>query len=163
MFAHSDKERDKLLRRLRRLEAQTTSKPNNALLVQEIGKCHRELDDLPLAEKCFRKACEMDPVDPWSRMYLGNIHYERGEFELALQEFQRASELDLGKGITWVLMGNVFDKLKRYEEAGSYYKKACSLDPQCKVAERNLRRWNKANTSRLSSLIPNSRAQSKPR
>lgn len=103
--------------------------PNSAKLRVLKGRSHFELNQLPLAEKDYRKAIELDPesIGGWSQ--LGITLHARGKYEEALQCFNRSLELSPGRIWTLLKRAQTYRQLGQTELADADYQAV--MDVEC--------------------------------
>ncbi len=92
---------------------------------------HRKNREYPEAEREFRAAIELDPLNSWAHYNLGLLYFEQRNYQRALDAFNDAINGD--RRPSWVVVwshiyrGNCWDALDQRERAVAEYKKAIEL------------------------------------
>jgi tetratricopeptide (TPR) repeat protein len=110
------------------LEQANASDPGLAMVYFNLGKCHRELGQLPRAEASFRKAIEMDPRHFVARIELCSCYVLQGDFASA---FREALEIvKRRKHYTdYLRLGSYAVALQQFETAEKAFQTSIDLNP----------------------------------
>jgi Flp pilus assembly protein TadD len=93
------------------------------------AKKYEIMNELPRAEKAYRKALELDPEEPVLYVKLGFVCYGKGEFEGALALYDEALRRDPQCYMAYGNRGLALIALGRFPEALSAYDQALILEP----------------------------------
>lgn len=103
------------------------------------------------AEKCYRRALELDPNNFAARSGLGALLADGGRWQEAVQHLQKAAAINPTADGVWLRLGLALQKLSRHEEAVTALNTAAALNPSFAAAdyalgisEMNLRRYDAA-------------------
>jgi tetratricopeptide (TPR) repeat protein len=98
--------------------------------------------NLPMVEKAFNKNLQnmktRQSDDPVHYYDLGNLFVEQTNYTDALASFSKAVELKPDYTDALVNKGNCYYMLKEYDEAINTFKEVLSIDPNSKMANKNL-------------------------
>jgi TolB-like protein/lipoprotein NlpI len=84
--------------------------------------------DWAVAEKCYRRAIELDPSYPTAHQWYSSMLMFLGRFDEALTEAKRALELDPLSLVINLNLGDVYYTMRRYDQAEEQYKNIIALD-----------------------------------
>jgi CheY-like chemotaxis protein len=107
--------------------------PEVSSLIQD-GQRAYDARHFILAEESFRKAVQLQPMDPVALMYLGLSQYEQGKLTEAVEPLEKAQTLDPKNGRTDLLLGAVYQELGRTAVARASYNEYLRLDPRGEYA-----------------------------
>lgn len=119
------------------------------------------------AERCYRRALELDPDHPGALINLGNIEYERDHRQAAQALYQRATAVAPDFPDAWYNLANVLDDLGAADAAVQAYERALKCAPAFADAHFNLallwekmgrRRRARPHWQRFLMLLPESEA-----
>lgn len=138
---------DTAIRRLNALH----SLNNNASALSLLAAAYAAKKQFEPAEKCYRRALELDPRDFAARSGLGALLASTGRLPEATKELQKAARLDPGVEGIWLQLGAVLQKLDRHAEAISAFQNALALNAgslpaefALGISEMNLRQYDAA-------------------
>jgi serine/threonine protein kinase/Flp pilus assembly protein TadD len=78
----------------------------------------------------IRRAAELDPLSPRTRLQLGLTYYFSRQYDNALAEYQRIPEIDSSFFYAYLNMGRVYEEKGDYDQALAMLDKAKSLSQQ---------------------------------
>src|SRR5437016_841483 len=67
--------------------------PNVAELYQQLGNLYFKKGMKKKAKSAYERSLELDPCDPWTRLYIGNWHYSVDEDRKTVEYFEQAARL----------------------------------------------------------------------
>ncbi len=98
--------------------------------------------NLPMVEKAFQRNLQQmknrQSDDPQHYYELGNLFVEQGDYKNALESFDHAIQLNPEYVAAMVNKGNCFYMLKQYDKAINTFKEVLKIDPDSKIANKNL-------------------------
>lgn len=92
------------------------------------------------AETALRRACELDPQNPYAQNNLGLVFLYRQAWDDAVQRFQSAIALEPGVAYFHNNLGQAFERLGRLDFAASAYARAVEIEPEHVAASHSLER-----------------------
>lgn len=128
-------------KRIAYLRSRIELHPENADLYQELGQCLHKVNDATGARQAYENAVRVDPLDPWSHLWLGHSFYCVREFDRALAEFQLAHDCEPEILMTHVCIGNAHFELGNLTDAEQSYRAAERIDPDAPEVRRKLDGW----------------------
>jgi tetratricopeptide (TPR) repeat protein len=111
---------------------------NDAEAHREMGKILIDEGLLPDAEYHLRRAIELDPADPFARLFLGNLFMWRSEYAAALTEFEWAREAAPDLSAPLWCMADVHTAKEEWAKAEALYHRALDLAPDDAGANKHL-------------------------
>ena len=101
------------------LEKAVEIAPDEAKYHYELGRAYKGMKELDLAEKHFRQATRLVPVDRYTGFHaaLGDVLAEKKDFMGALAEFERCIQIDPEDKQYYYVVGSLYDILGRREDA----------------------------------------------
>lgn len=90
----------------------------------------RSVGRLDEALSTIRRAVELDPLSPRTRLQAGLTYYFARQYDKALAEYQRIPEIDSGFFYAYLNMGRVYEEKGDYDQALAMLDKAKSLSEQ---------------------------------
>jgi Flp pilus assembly protein TadD len=102
----------------------------------QLGMIAFERKDLDLAERRFRKALELNRLNPIYPRNLALVYAERKEYETARQLLQKSLALDPADSATYLALGKVQWLEGQSELACQSFDKALEVDPSNQEAQR---------------------------
>jgi tetratricopeptide (TPR) repeat protein len=110
------------------LTAASELEPENTEALGLMGDVMVDLNDLAMAERCYRQALEIDDQLVDLRARLANCLSGGGRDDEARVEYERAVEIDGENGALWGAMALLLSRIGDDEAALSAAKKAVDLD-----------------------------------
>jgi len=126
---------DEALALLQRALAQ---RPDDALILTDLGNAQQGLGDSDAAFASWRRACATAPDAPMPWFNIGRNLQLRGDTLPAVDALQRATTLAPDFIPAWILLGDALVHLGRFDEADAAYRQALRLQPTCGDAWRGL-------------------------
>jgi membrane associated rhomboid family serine protease/Flp pilus assembly protein TadD len=124
---------------------------DNSVVQSLLATAYAQKKQYAQAERCYRRALQLDPRNFAARSGLGAILIETGRLPEAVKELQKAARLNPGSGGIWLQLGIVLQKLGRHVEAISALQNAVALDSRSVqaefalgISEMNLRQYDAA-------------------
>lgn len=114
--------------------------PNDAELMNDLGKALSQTGKTDEAITAFRRVVELNPRNAPSHYNLGNVLLHAGRIEEAMDQFSQALEINPEYAAAHNNLGNVLMQLGRMEEALSHYYRALQINPNYATAHNNLGR-----------------------
>ena len=138
---------------------------DNPSALSLLAAAYTEKKQLAPAERCYRRALQLDPRDFAARSGLGMLLASTGRLPDATKELQKAARLNPGAEGIWLQLGTVLQKQGRHAEAISALQNAAALHPGSAqtefglgISEMNLRQYDAAIAAfqKATQLDPNS-------
>jgi predicted Zn-dependent protease len=98
------------------------------VLINKIGVCSAEMNDLNAAEKAFGRALEADPKFVPAVSNLGNVALQRGNANAAAKFYQEAITLDPSYAIAHHNLSAAYKRLGKIDKAVASLKKSRSIE-----------------------------------
>ncbi|GEM_PF-3305015 len=102
------------------------------------GVCHFRQGKNLAAVLDFKRAIRIDPYHTNAHYNLGILFANRGCYNLSLQELNGMFWNDMADVSAFFNMGNVYGLKREYGTAVTYYDAVLAIDPEHKIARRNL-------------------------
>jgi len=102
----------------------------NASYVYYLALSQEKAGDLRGALANFKRACALDPQDPFYLLALGSAYEVRGKSVEAIAAYRDATKLQPKESDLWVRYGHALADAKRPREAVDAFRKAIELDPK---------------------------------
>jgi predicted Zn-dependent protease len=102
--------------------------PDQPKLINKIGVCLAEVNDLDGAEKEFQRSLGADPHYATAMSNLGNVALQRGDAARAVEFYQKAIQMDPGYAIAYHNLSAAFKKLGKIDKAVAALKKSRSIE-----------------------------------
>jgi len=104
---------------LHRFPSVTSDLPSypRALAWEDLGRWHREHDDLDRTLQAYRQACRACPLHPRYHLLCGQLEHRRGQNVLAIPSLRRALELDPDLLMARKTLLQCLMDCERYQEA----------------------------------------------
>lgn len=117
-------------RQERRREAKISKGRGGAAVAAHLETAlgHHRAGRLPMAEKSYRRALELEPDEPTANHLLGLIAYQEGRYQEALGRITRATEVAPGYAEAHHNLGNLFLDSRKHAEALECYDRALALN-----------------------------------
>jgi membrane associated rhomboid family serine protease/Flp pilus assembly protein TadD len=150
---------DTAIRRLNALHA-LNDNPSALSLLAAAYAGKKQFDP---AEKCYRRALQLDPRNLAARSGLGALLASTGRLPDATKELQKATRLNPAEEGIWLQLAAVLQKQGRHAEAVSAFQNALALNPGSAqaefglgISEMNLRQYDAAITAfqKATHLVP---------
>ena len=106
------------------------SNPDFAPGYNLLGLIHTDNDDIPEAEKAFKKSIELDSTLSWAYSNLGNLFYDRKEYTQAEEFAQKSIEFDPNDPEAFYGLGRIKIKTGKFSQAKDMYEQALQLNPK---------------------------------
>jgi tetratricopeptide (TPR) repeat protein len=110
----------------------------------QLGHLFREKGDYESAEKWYRQAIELDPIDAGRHIFLGLVLAKNGDFSGAEEEYRQATQCPKGAiDEAFLNLGLVLRAQERYQEALECFEKALELTadyPQAVLARNDIKK-----------------------
>ncbi len=103
--------------------------PNNDMVWMMLGNLNGALGNIADAEKCCRKAIELNPKLVNAHANLGNALMSQNRFEEATVSFAKATQLQADLAPAWFMLGKAQQQLGRWSKAEIAFRKAIELKP----------------------------------
>jgi len=117
--------------------------PDYADAHRELGWLLNQTEPSAQAEYHLRRSLEVNPEDPWTRVYLGNLLWARGDIPAAIPEFQQAIKLMPDQALPLWSLANVYENQEQWKDAEELYERAVASEPEDSVAHMNFGRMLK--------------------
>lgn len=92
-----------------------------------LGKSDYGIKAPLLAEKNWRRAVELNPLEKEAYMMLGNLAFERKAFDLAIFYWEQLTKIDPANDMVWFSLGNAYEQKKMMGPAFSAYQQFIDL------------------------------------
>jgi hypothetical protein len=115
--------------------------PQDAGLLQLLGKQFRERKRIGEAREAFERSLALDPSDPWTHLYLGDCHCIEDDHLAAIERFSDAARLMPDRSPAFWCLANAHEAVGQFEMADANYRKAVEVEPADRYARRKLREW----------------------
>ena len=102
---------------------------SNDIAWMSLGNLHGALGNITKAEKCCRKAIDLNPQLVSAHANLGNALMAQDRFNEAVNSYTKATELQPDLAATWFMLGKAHQSLFLWGEAESSFRKAVELNP----------------------------------
>lgn len=120
------------------LEKQAAEDSTNYELQFDLGGVYYDMGSLMMAEKCYRKAVELNPSSTKGLVNLGVVLNEMGKSEEAIEAYQKALKIDPNDVKAICNLGLAYYGVGHYSDALDQYKTALKIDPNSLEAHYNL-------------------------
>lgn len=137
---------------LRRLNTLRTA-PDNPAVQEMMAAAYAQKKQYAEAEKCYRRALQLDPRNFAARSGLGLLLADTGHLQEASKELEKALRVDANSAAVWLQLGRVLQKMGQHTEAVPALGKATALNPASVqawfalgISEMNLRQYDPAVT-----------------
>lgn len=112
--------------------------PSSYFNHNNLGDMYERHGNLPMAEKEFQTAIELNPLyaDAWHN--LGNVYREWNKPDLALKSYERALQINPNIWQSYQNMAAIFYTQKQFAKAELYMKKSIQLNPTESAVYANL-------------------------
>jgi tetratricopeptide (TPR) repeat protein len=90
----------------------------------------KDTELLDKALSSYRKAIQVDPLNPDPHNCKGLVHLELEEYSKAIQEFKQALKVDIGYAIAIGNLHRTYLKLGKFQEAIDTYRNLIKIDPE---------------------------------
>jgi tetratricopeptide (TPR) repeat protein len=104
--------------------------------VGEWARLHRLRGDYAVAERWYRRLCELSPGSTTPFVFLGSTLARQGRFAEAEAVYRRATTLDGNPHEAWLNVGHVLRAQGRFGEALEAVREALRIDPEHEAATR---------------------------
>jgi tetratricopeptide (TPR) repeat protein len=94
----------------------------------EMGRIHRALRQLEVADLVLEKASNIDPKNPLVPMERGLVAFDRGDTQRAFEYFDRATTLDPQDGTARLNQAAILLRAGDFAQAASEYRRVLSVD-----------------------------------
>ncbi len=91
------------------------------------------------AERCFRKAAELEPGTTGTWVYLGIFYMLVGQLEMARATFERGLQAKGDIDEVYINLGNYYRAVADYATACDHYREGLKIDPEYPDAQHDLR------------------------
>lgn len=108
-------------------------KPDEAVVLDALGRASDGAGDSLAAEKSFKRALELDPRLFESLNNLGSLYFKRKDYQAAEMRFISAIGIRPGATVPRFNLGLCFAKLGRYDEAAREFEHVTQLAPDAGV------------------------------
>lgn len=109
--------------------------PKNDDSWNQLGMISFERRDLDLAERRFRKALELNRLNPAYPRNLALVYAERKDYETARQLLQKSLALDPADSATYLALGKIQWLEGQFELACQSFDRALEIDPANREAQ----------------------------
>jgi tetratricopeptide (TPR) repeat protein len=113
-------------------------RPDDALLLSDLGNAQAACGDLDAGFASWRRACEHAPEQPMPWFNLGRNLQLQGRSEAAADALQQACRLAPDLLPATILLGDALAHLGRFDPAAARYRDALRIHPACGDAWRGL-------------------------
>lgn len=103
--------------------------PNDDMVWMMLGNLNGALGNIKDAEKCCRKAINLNPKLVNAHANLGNALMSQNRFEEATVSFAKATQLQSNLAPAWFMLGKAQQQLGRWSEAEVSFRKVVELNP----------------------------------
>jgi tetratricopeptide (TPR) repeat protein len=123
-----------------RIDAAVAKHPDSAPLLLLAGHVYMTLGNNGDAERCLRKALDVEPSNLEAYGSLALVLYKQGRIDEALKEYQEAAKLKPTSVPIATLIGILLEAQHKPLEAQKQYEKTLGMDSHAGVAANNLAR-----------------------
>ena len=120
------------------LQRALAQRPDDALILNDLGSALYGIDEIPAAFDAWRRACQLAPDYPVAWFNLGRNLQLQGITEQAVDALERVITLDPRNLPARILLGDALVHLGRFDDAEAHYRDALRLHPGCGDAWRGL-------------------------
>ncbi len=120
------------------LERAISIKPNQPVVLTNLGVVFRAAGRLELAQKALESALRLDPQSVSTLCNLGTVFMEFGKLEMAECQFQTALKIDSACTLAAMNLANVWQSQGRYRDAERTYRDLLALNPTNALLLNNL-------------------------
>lgn len=104
--------------------------PRDAVLLNKIGICYQQLNDLGRARHYYKQANKVDKKYASAINNLGTLEYSDKRYKQAIKYFKKALALPGNQASIYSNLGYSYCGVKDYQRAMEAFGKAVALDPQ---------------------------------
>jgi TonB family protein len=94
-----------------------------------LGRCYLELDELPEAERAFKRQIEVVPQHAYAYNNLGTVYLRRREYDKAAAEFRKQLQTNPRDHYSLTNLATALQDQKKYKEAVTAYQDAANVMP----------------------------------
>lgn len=104
--------------------------PNYSQAALYLARAHRDLFELPLAEKYFRRAIEIDPDYLEARAALGGMLLDTGSLDESIRQLNAVTQRDRNHSLGWYLLAQAYRMKELYPDSINAARNAIRLAPK---------------------------------
>jgi len=91
--------------------------PNSYRIINNLGMAYSDEGNYKMAEKLYRKAITLDPLNPVAYHNLANLYQTIGKTDLAIKNYKKAVSLDPNFVFSYNALVDLYLRTKNYQEA----------------------------------------------
>lgn len=118
--------------------------PHHSELWLNLGNAEYRLNSLPLAEKHWRHALAMNPLEATAYLNLGNLYFRQERWTKALEAWQQFTQLKDTHVDVWLNLGLVYEKQGDLHRAMAAYSRFMAASPMARETVQLRRRFETA-------------------
>ncbi|MFN8614616.1 MAG: tetratricopeptide repeat protein [Vampirovibrionales bacterium] len=120
----------------------TQDYPYKSYLWQQLGNSEYRLRAFLLADKAWKEALQLNPMDIQTHVNLGSLCYEQRNYDEALHHWEMALKVDPAHKVTWQRMGDLYKLMNNGLKAHQCHMKYVELSgPKDLESQRIQRRY----------------------
>lgn len=123
------------------IKAYTKIKKLSPVLLNKIGRCHKELGEYDEAITFFKEAVERNPAMSVVWRNLGECFMEKEMYDQAVEYLNQSVKINDNQAWSWFSLGKCYTKKKQYREAIECLKRNLEVERQDAASYHHSRRY----------------------